>query len=84
MVKTGARRITMLTARINYYRALLRKPLAPAAGYRIACPTLIIWGKRDAYALPELVEASLRICDKGRSAWLDQSTYWVQHDEPDE
>jgi len=72
-----------LTAMINYYRALLRKPFAPAAEYRISCPTLIIWGKRDAYAVPELAPASMRICDNGRIVWLDQSTHWVQHDEPD-
>jgi epoxide hydrolase 4 len=72
-----------LTAMINYYRALLEKPLAPAAGYRISCPTLVIWGNRDAYAVPELAEASVRICDKGRIVWLDQSTHWVQHDKPE-
>ncbi len=72
-----------LTAMVNYYRALLRKPLAPSTVYRISCPTLIIWGKRDAYAVPELAEASLRLCDKGRIVWLDQSTHWVQYDERD-
>jgi pimeloyl-ACP methyl ester carboxylesterase len=72
-----------LTAMINYYRALLRKALAPAMEYRIQCPTLIIWGKRDAYGGPELAEASVRLCRDGRTVWLDQSTHWVQHDEPE-
>jgi epoxide hydrolase 4 len=72
-----------LTATINYYRALLRKPLAPAMEYRIWSPTLIIWGKRDAYAVPELAESSKSLCDKGRIVWLNQSSHWVQHDEPD-
>jgi epoxide hydrolase 4 len=71
-----------LTAMINYYRALLSKPLAPAMEYRISCPTLIIWGKRDAYGVPELAESSRSLCNKGRIVWLDQSTHWVQHDEP--
>jgi pimeloyl-ACP methyl ester carboxylesterase len=71
-----------LTATINYYRALLRKPLLPAAEYRVTCPTLVIWGKRDAYAVPDLAEASIRLCADGRIAWLGQASHWVQHDEP--
>jgi pimeloyl-ACP methyl ester carboxylesterase len=71
-----------LTSMINYYRALLEKPLAPAREYRISCPTLIIWGKRDAYAVPELAESSKGLCVKGRIVWLDQATHWVQHDQP--
>jgi pimeloyl-ACP methyl ester carboxylesterase len=72
-----------LTAMIHYYRALLRKPLPPAERCRVSPPALIIWGKQDAYALPELAEASLRICDNGRIVWMDRSTHWVHHDEPD-
>jgi len=72
-----------LTAMINYYRALLRKPLAAPGEYRIACPTLVIWGRRDAYALPSLAEASLRLCADGRIVYLDRSTHWAPHDEPE-
>ena len=72
-----------LTAMIHYYRAVLKKPLSPAAECRITCPTLVIWGKRDAYAMPELAEASVRLCEDGRIVYLDQATHWVQHDEPD-
>jgi pimeloyl-ACP methyl ester carboxylesterase len=72
-----------LTAMINYYRALLKKSLSPASEYRITCPTLTIWGKRDAYAIPDVAEASIRLCADGRIVYLDQSTHWVQHDEPE-
>jgi pimeloyl-ACP methyl ester carboxylesterase len=51
--------------------------------YRIWRPTLIIWGKRDTYAVPELAGSSKSLCDKGRIVWLNQSSHWVQHDEPD-
>ena len=68
---------------INYYRAILQKPPLPAAEYRITCPTLVIWGKRDAYALPDLAEASIRLCADGRIAWMDKASHWVQHDEPE-
>jgi pimeloyl-ACP methyl ester carboxylesterase len=71
-----------LTAMIHYYRAILKKPLRPPGEYGIACPTLVIWGKRDAYATPQLAEASLQMCVDGRIEYLDQATHWVQHDEP--
>ena len=72
-----------LTAMINYYRAVLKKQFMPAAEYRITCPTLLIWGKRDIYATPELAEASIQLCRDGRVVYLDQATHWVQHDEPE-
>jgi len=71
-----------LTAMLNYYRAVLKKPLLAPSGYRIACPTLVMWGKRDAYASPELAEASVQLCVDGRLAYLDQATHWALHDEP--
>ena len=72
-----------LTATIHYYRAVWRKPFLPAARYRIESPVLAIWGERDAYAMPELAEASVRLCAEGRVVRLPQSTHWVQHDEPE-
>src|SRR5262249_51655773 len=72
-----------LTAMINYYRAVLRKPLMAPAEYRITCPTLLIWGRREAYAIPDLAKASIRLCADGRIVYFDQSTHWVQHDEPE-
>jgi pimeloyl-ACP methyl ester carboxylesterase len=61
----------------------LKKPLKSSTQYRISCPTLVIWGKLEAYAVPELAEASVRLCDDGRIAYLDKSSHWVQHDEPE-
>jgi len=72
-----------LTAMINYYRAALRKPFSPAASYKVSQPTLLIWGKQDAYAIPDLAEASIRLCSHGRIVYLDGATHWVQHDEPE-
>ena len=72
-----------LTATIHYYRALWRKPFLPGAGYRVDSSVLAIWGERDAYATPELAEASARLCAEGRVVRLPQSTHWVQHDEPE-
>lgn len=71
------------TATIHYYRALWRKRFLPGAAYRVDSPVLAIWGERDAYATPELAEASVRLCAEGRVVRLPQSTHWVQHDEPE-
>jgi pimeloyl-ACP methyl ester carboxylesterase len=55
----------------------------PPSEYRITCPTLVIWGKRDVYSLPELAEASARLCVDPRIVYLDHASHWVQHDEPE-
>ena len=73
-----------LTAMINYYRALCRKPLHPASRYRVACQTLVIWGKQDAYAVPELAETSARLCAGSEIVYFERASHWVQHDEPGE
>jgi pimeloyl-ACP methyl ester carboxylesterase len=72
-----------ITAMVNWYRAALRKRVMSPAEYRISVPTLVIWGMRDAYAEPSLAEASIRLCDTGSLCYLEHSTHWVQHDEPD-
>ncbi len=72
-----------LTATINWYRAILKTPPSTPDQYRISSPALLIWGMRDAYAGVELAEKSVGLCSNGRLVRLDQSTHWVQHDEPD-
>jgi epoxide hydrolase 4 len=72
-----------VTAMIHYYRALLRKPLEKPSAYRITCPTLVIWGRQDAYGTAELAEASIQLCSDGRLVYLDRATHWAPHDEPE-
>jgi len=69
-----------LTGMVNWYRALLRKRL-PDQPQRIAVPTRIIWGSNDKYAVRDLAERSLHLCDTASVDYLDAS-HWVQHDEP--
>jgi pimeloyl-ACP methyl ester carboxylesterase len=45
--------------------------------------TLVIWGMRDAYGVPELADASVRLCQDGRLVPFAHATHWVQHDEPE-
>ena len=73
-----------LRGMLNWYRALMDQPPPAPEGLRVAPPTLVVWGKRDRYAGPELAERSLRLCDDGRIAWLEDATHWVQHDAPEE
>lgn len=59
-----------LTAALNYYRAAFRRSLrmrgSPAAAVRV--PTLIVWGERDPYLDPRLLDGldrwveNLRLC----------------------
>jgi pimeloyl-ACP methyl ester carboxylesterase len=72
-----------ITAMLNWYRAFLRKPMPPPDQYRIRCPTLVIWGMRDVYGVPELADASVRLCEDGRLIPFAHATHWVQHDEPE-
>jgi pimeloyl-ACP methyl ester carboxylesterase len=69
-----------LTGMVNWYRALLRKRL-PDQPQRIAVPTRIIWGSNDKYAVRDLAERSLHLCDTASVEYLDAS-HWVQHDQP--
>jgi epoxide hydrolase 4 len=72
-----------LTAMINWYRALLRKQMPPSEQLRVRVPTLVIWGAQDVFVERELADASARLCDNARVAYLEGSTHWVQHDEPE-
>jgi epoxide hydrolase 4 len=69
-----------LTGMVNWYRALLCKRL-PDQPQRITVPTRIIWGSNDKYAVRDLAERSLHLCDAASVEYLDAS-HWVQHDEP--
>ncbi|HEY2895072.1 MAG TPA: alpha/beta hydrolase [Pirellulales bacterium] len=69
-----------LTAMLNWYRALPRAQMPPADQCRVRVPTLILWGRAEAFAVPWLADASLKLCDQGRLEVLD-ATHWIQYDE---
>ena len=74
-----------LTGAINYYRAAVRAgPWAMAGRVRpIAAPTLLIWGERDRYLVPELASGLEAWVPNLRVERLAAASHWVQHDEPD-
>jgi epoxide hydrolase 4 len=71
-----------LTAMINWYRAFLKKRLPASGTFAVSVPTLIIWGDRDPYAMPELAERSARLCSNVRVLHIPEATHWLHHEQP--
>jgi pimeloyl-ACP methyl ester carboxylesterase len=73
-----------LTAAINYYRAAFRAgPGAMVRGVRpVRAPTLVIWGGRDRYLVPQLADRLEQWVPNVRVVRLPRASHWVQHDEP--
>jgi pimeloyl-ACP methyl ester carboxylesterase len=71
-----------LTAAINYYRAMFRRPPPRKwSDERITVPTLVLWGTRDRYLAPFLAD--------GLGEWITdlrverlEASHWVQNDVP--
>lgn len=77
------RRPGALKAMVNWYRAGARHlPRAPQ-DWRIAMPTLIIWGAEDVALDLSLAQQSIDMCSDGRLVVIDDATHWVQHDAAD-
>lgn len=73
-----------LWSMLAYYRAAARFPRKPRiADPRIHMPTLILWGKRDAYLATPLAQASADLCDNARIEYFDTS-HWIQHEAADQ
>lgn len=71
-----------LTGMVNWYRAAARHPPPPVDPV-VRVPTRILWGRRDAFLLPEMAEASLEFCPEGALTSFPDATHWVQHEEPE-
>ncbi len=69
------------TGMINWYRAIVQTPPAPAGDMRVHVPTLVIWGAKDAFLTVSMAQKSVERCDDGRLVLFDQATHWVQHEE---
>jgi pimeloyl-ACP methyl ester carboxylesterase len=73
-----------LTGALNYYRSALRERLTWTASHSrpVAAPTLVIWGERDRYLVPQLTLGLERWVTDVRVVRLPEASHWVQHDEP--
>ena len=63
--------------------AFRTKPAHPPASLRVKVPTLMIWGKQDAFIDAKYAQQSIDLCDDGRLEYVDSATHWVHHEEPD-
>lgn len=72
-----------LRSMVHWYRAALRHPPRRPADPRVHVPTLLIWGMRDRFLSPGLLDASLAYCDDARAERIDAATHWVQHEQPE-
>lgn len=67
---------------LHWYRAFMLKSNHSNISTRVTVPTLLIWGARDLFLGPELVEKSLAYCDDGRGVLLGEATHWLHQEEP--
>jgi pimeloyl-ACP methyl ester carboxylesterase len=73
-----------VTAAINYYRAAFRYRRETARTYRpIRGPVLVIWGEKDSYLNPHVLDGLPAWAPDARLLRLPDASHWVQNDAPD-
>jgi epoxide hydrolase 4 len=70
-----------LKAMINWYKAY--KYNAITWDRPVTTPTLIIWGKKDAFLQHQMAAASLKKCVDARLEMIPHATHWLHHEQPD-
>ena len=79
LAKPGA-----LTAAINYYRAAFRYRHEAETGFRpVRGPALVIWGDRDSYLNPHVLDGLPRWAPDARLVRIPDASHWVQNDAPE-
>lgn len=71
-----------LTAMINWYRAY--SFVRPKQAQPLTVPVLLIWGKKDAFLLPQMAGASAALCTNVQLVMLDDASHWLHHEAPKE
>jgi pimeloyl-ACP methyl ester carboxylesterase len=71
-----------VTGMFNWYRASFRSRPQRVSSSRLTAPALVIWGTKDKFLDRELAEQSIGLCDDGQLVYIDNATYWMQHEEP--
>jgi epoxide hydrolase 4 len=73
-----------MTAMLDWYRALLRRPLPLPLGPRISVPTLILWGANDIALSRPMAQLSAALCDHVRLVFFEDASHWLQHEKTQE
>ncbi|MDX1501284.1 MAG: alpha/beta fold hydrolase [Thermoanaerobaculia bacterium] len=81
--KEAWRKPRALRSMIHWYRASLRHPPARVRDPAVSAPTLLLWGLKDRFLGPELIDSSLRYAPDARVERLPEATHWLQHEEPE-
>ncbi len=71
-----------MTAMINWYRSLFRRPGKTVKPEKIQVPTLMIWGKLDPHLMWQMAPESMALCANGRLELIETATHWVHQDKP--
>jgi len=69
-----------LTSMLNWYRAYKYNKLNLAGD--VTVPTLLIWGRRDAFLGQEMAQQSIARCKSGQLVFIDNATHWLHHEKP--
>ncbi len=75
------RRPGAMRSMIHWYRAAFRYP-PQRRDDQVRVPTLLLWGERDRFLSPGLIEPTLELCDQGELVRVRQARHWVQHEAP--
>jgi pimeloyl-ACP methyl ester carboxylesterase len=72
-----------LGSMMAYYRAAFFYKTWNRKSSRVTVPTLILWGRHDIALEEELVNDSQQYCDNVDILFLENSSHFPQHDEPE-
>lgn len=68
---------------LAWYRAMIPALLRRFPRTRIAAPTLLLWGKRDASLSSAMARPSVALCERGELVMLEHETHWLHWDAPE-
>lgn len=70
-----------LRSMLNWYRAFWHRSLDTRLPVHV--PTLLLWGRKDAFLSEEMARPSLSFCTDGQLVLLDEATHWLHLEEPE-
>ncbi len=73
-----------MTAMLNWYRALFRRPYRLPATPGLPMPVLILWGAQDFALGGELAERSRAICPRADLIVFEGANHWIQREKATE
>jgi pimeloyl-ACP methyl ester carboxylesterase len=69
-----------MTAMLNWYRALFRRPFGLPSRPHLPMPVLILWGSDDFALGRQLAERSRRVCAHAEMVIFEGANHWIQRE----